>query len=80
MSEPTPELLNSISRDKHARARQMSPLQRLLAGPELYESFLGRYAMGLRQQHPDASAEQIQDLLMKRVAELQHKDRPDEHA
>lgn len=79
MSEPTPELLARIQADKLQQARGMTPLRRLLAGPELYDAFLERYAIGLRHQHPDADEQEIKAMVLKRVRELQQRDRADEY-
>ena len=79
MSEPTPELMDSIEREKRARAQTMSPLKRLLAGPELFDAFLVRHVAGLRHQHPEAEDQQLRAMLSKRVAEIQRKDRPNEY-
>lgn len=79
MSKPDPELLARIGRERIERARQMKPIDKLLAGPALFDAFLERHAWGLRHDHPDADDAAIRDMLMKRVRQLQEEGRDDEH-
>ena len=69
-----------IQREKSARAQAMSPLQRLLAGPRLFDAFLKRHALLIKHLQPDATEQQVREQLMQRVAQIHAKDRPDEHA
>jgi len=79
MSKPDPELLARIDRERIERSRQMKPIDKLMAGPELFDAFLERYTWGLRHDHPEADEATIRDMLMKRVRQLQEKDRDDEY-
>lgn len=67
MAEPTPELINAIYRDKLRAARQMSPEDRFLAGPRLFD-YACRITMdGIRSQHPDATEQRIREILRERL-------------
>ena len=65
--EPTQELIDELFRERVLR-RAMSPEEKLLAGPRLFE-FACRVARdGIRHQHPDATDEQVEEILLQRLA------------
>lgn len=65
--EPTQELVDEIYRAKVRAAREMTPEQRFLAGPRLFEWACEITRSGIRAQHPDASEEQVQEMLLRRL-------------
>ncbi len=64
---PTQELVDSIYREKVLRARGMSPGQRLDAGIELFEMSLNWMRTGIKHQFPDASEEEVEKHIQKRL-------------
>lgn len=62
------ELAKSIFRDKVRRAREIPPMNKLRAGPELFD-FVCRIARyGIRMQHPNADEAEVERLLDERLA------------
>jgi hypothetical protein len=68
--EPTQELADSIYRDRVLRARQMSPEEKLLAGPRLFARACRLMADGIRNEFPDADEPRVQEILCARLALL----------
>lgn len=68
--EPTKQLIDDLYREKVERARRMSPWEKLMAGPDLFDSACAWTKAGIRMQHPDADEERIRELLIERI-ELQ---------
>ena len=55
---------------KVRQARLMSQEERVLAGPRLFAGVCERMKEGLRDEQPDASDEEIHQLLLERLARL----------
>ncbi|MFQ5490803.1 MAG: hypothetical protein ACE5GE_08795 [Phycisphaerae bacterium] len=68
MAEPTPELIDQLYREEVLAARQMSPDEKLLAGPELFDFACDVTLDGIRAQHPDADDQQVREILRQRLA------------
>ena len=66
--EPTPELIETLLRDKIEAARRMSPESKLAAGAELFDLACELARSGIRMQHPDATEDQTQAMLRERLA------------
>ena len=65
--QPDQAVVDDLLRERVERARAMSPEEKLLAGPRLFERSCRIMADGLRHEHPEASEEQIQELLRQRL-------------
>jgi len=61
-------LADSIEREKIERARQMTPMEKFLAGPELFEQACALMRAGIRHQFPEADDEQVEAILAERLA------------
>jgi hypothetical protein len=66
--EPIKELADAIFRERVRRAREMSPEEKLMAGPRLFDMACKVMADGIRDQYPDADEEQVQKILRERLA------------
>lgn len=66
--EPTQALVDALHRDKLRAARQMSPADKLLAGPRLFDSVCRVMAAGIRSQFPDADEQRVREILRQRLA------------
>lgn len=65
--EPTDTLGDQLYRDEVLAARVMTPEEKLLAGPQLFD-FACRIALdGIRNQFPDADEQRIREILAERV-------------
>jgi hypothetical protein len=65
--EPTGTLGDQLYRDEVLAARAMTPEEKLLAGPRLFD-FACRIALdGIRNQFPDADEQRIRQILAERV-------------
>lgn len=64
---PSEDLINEVFLDKIRAAREMSVDQRLSAGGPLFDYACAAARMGIRLQHPSASAEQVEELLGERI-------------
>jgi len=67
MYEPTQQLIDELFLDKVRAARAMSPEDKLLAGPRLFERSCRIMLDGLRDENPDADDARLQDLLRERL-------------
>ncbi|HPM23664.1 MAG TPA: hypothetical protein PLP66_07135 [Phycisphaerae bacterium] len=65
--EPTPELIDDLLRDKALAARAMSPEDRFLAGPRLFELACEFVRAGIRRAHPEATEDEIAAMLRERL-------------
>ncbi len=72
MVAPTPELIDELFRDKVRQARRMTPEEKFLAGPRLFDYACRVARDGIRQQHPAASDERVTELLRQRIAIARH--------
>jgi hypothetical protein len=66
--EPTPELIDALYREKVAAARRLSPGEKLLAGPRLFDYACRITMAGIRHQHPDANEDRLREILRERLA------------
>ena len=65
--EPTGTLGDQLYRDDVLAARVMTPEEKLLAGPQLFD-FACRIALdGIRNQFPDVDEQRIRQILAERV-------------
>jgi hypothetical protein len=64
-------LTDELSREEVARARALSPEEKLLEGPRLFERACRVMADGIRHQHPDLDEEGVRTLVMVRLARVQ---------
>ncbi len=65
--EPTVTLGDQLYRDEVLAARAMTPEEKLLAGPRLFD-FACRIALdGIRNQFPDADEQRLRQILAERV-------------
>ena len=66
--EPTRELVDEIYRERVLRAREMSPEEKLLAGPRLFEMACRITMDGIRSQNPELDEARVRQILIKRLA------------
>jgi hypothetical protein len=67
---PTPELIDAIYRERVLQARRTPPEEKLLDGARLFD-FACRIARdGIRDQHPEANEQQVEEILRARLARL----------
>lgn len=57
--EPTRELIERLSAEEIARARTMTPEEKLLEGPRLFERACRVMADGIRHRHPRLDDEAV---------------------
>lgn len=69
--EPTRELIDDIFREKVLRARRMSPEEKLLDGPRLFDLACRIMMDGIRYQHPDADERRVREILRERLELLE---------
>ena len=72
--QPTQELIDQLRRDKIESARKMSPEQKLLTGPELFDLAVESVRTGIRMQHPGADDAAVEQLLRARLRLLHRRD------
>ena len=65
---PTRELIDELYRERVRRARETPPEEKLLDGPRLFAFACQVMADGIRHQYPDASENQVQQILTDRLA------------
>jgi hypothetical protein len=68
MSAPTPELVDALFREKIERARRMTPEDRFLEGPRLFDMASKWTKAGLRAQYPDKDETEVERLFRQRLA------------
>ena len=66
--QPTKELIDELYRERVLRARAMSPQDKLLAGPRLFDFACRVTADGIRARFPEADEEEVQKILRERLA------------
>ena len=67
MTEPTPELIRTIEREKIARAKTIPFGERAVLGLQLFDENCDQARSHIRHQHPDWSDEQVLAELERRV-------------
>lgn len=60
-------LADALYRERVLRARRVPPEERLLDGIRLYDQAVERMRMGVKLQHPTATEEEVERLLVKRI-------------
>ncbi len=70
--KPSKELIDDLFRKRVLRARRMSPEEKLLAGPRLFDSMCAIMRDGIRDERPDADEAEVERILRQRLA-LQRK-------
>ena len=70
----TAEEIRQLDQERMARARKMSPEQKLLAGPQLFALALESMRAGLRMRHPGAGEAEIRAMVRERLARMREKD------
>jgi hypothetical protein len=68
MNHESQPLADSLYWERVERARQLTPEQRLLAGPELFDYACTITLAALREQLPGASEMQLLEALRRRLA------------
>jgi len=68
--QPDRQLIHALEHDRVERARAMSPEDKLMAGPRLFEQACRVMADGIRDEHPEATEAEVQELLRARLALL----------
>jgi hypothetical protein len=61
------ELGEDIERERIARARRTPPLEKFLAGVELFEFSCELMAAGVRHQFPEADESQVAEIVRQRL-------------
>jgi hypothetical protein len=72
---PIRELSDSIFWSKVRRAREMPPVEKLLAGPRLFDYACRIMRDGIRAHHPEADDAEVTRLLRERLALQRRLDR-----
>ncbi len=65
--EPTKELIDAVYRDKVTAAREQTPAERFLSGPQLFDWACEIMRAGIRAQHPAADEDRVSQLLRERL-------------
>jgi hypothetical protein len=68
--QPSEEMLDDIRRERLARARRMSPEEKLVSGPRLFAVAVECMRAGIRLQYPEADQRRVQELVSQRIARL----------
>lgn len=76
---PTQQLIDEIFLDKIRSARQMTPEEKLLAGPRLFERSCRVMLDGLRDENPGADEDRLRQLLRERLALIRRLEGEDDH-
>jgi hypothetical protein len=62
--EPSRELVERLSAEEIARARAMTPEEKLLEGPRLFERACRVMADGIRHRHPELDEDAVRAQVM----------------
>lgn len=65
--EPMRALTDDLFRGEIARAREMSPEEKMRLAGELFDDVCERMRDGIRFQHPDADEARVEELLEERL-------------
>ena len=66
--DDTAELQRAILRDKIRRAREMTPGERMAAGPRLFDQAVMLMRAGIRAQKPECTDEEVDREVDRRLA------------
>lgn len=72
--DSTPGLIDEIRRARIERARQMHPIDKALAGADLFDAVRERMAWGVLLDDPNADEEQVQRIVRQRLAAQRERD------
>jgi hypothetical protein len=61
-------MLDELDREAIARSAKMSPEDKLLAGPRLFDQVCRVMRDGIRDEHPNADDETVEKILRERLA------------
>lgn len=70
MAETIQELADAIFLERVLRARRTPPEEKFLAGARLFDRSCRIMADGIRHEFPDANEQQVQEILVQRLALL----------
>lgn len=65
--QPTKELIDELRRSEIELARQRDPMEKMLAGAELFDVVCERLRWGIAMEMPDADEAVIEKVLRERV-------------
>jgi hypothetical protein len=68
-------LTEALYREEVLRARAMSPEDKLLEGPRLFDRACQLMADGIRHQYPDLDEDGVRALLVERLNTVRHAER-----
>jgi len=68
-------LTDALYREEVLRARAMSPNDKLLAGPRLFDQALRLMADGIRHEHPELTEDGVDALLRQRLDRIRELER-----
>lgn len=68
--KPDQKLIDDLYWQKVRAAQAMSPEEKLLAGPRLFERSCRIMADGIRSEFPEAEEDHVQEILRERLARL----------
>jgi hypothetical protein len=68
VSAQSPQLVDSLLRERILRSRRMSPEEKLLAGQRLFEYACEVTRAGIRNQYPNADESRVSEILRQRLA------------
>jgi hypothetical protein len=72
--QPTKELIDELYWERVQRARQMSPEDKLLAGPRLFDLTTKIMADGIRARFPEADDCRVQEILRDQLALIRRRE------
>ena len=65
--EPIEELARQLFRERVERAKREDPAEKMWAGPRLFAGVCDRMKDGIRWQFPQASEEEVMEILRQRI-------------
>jgi hypothetical protein len=68
--EPTQELIDDIYRERVLRARRMSPEEKFLAGPRMFDRECEIMRNEIRSERPEATEVEVEAILRQKLAIL----------
>ncbi len=74
MSKPSRELIDELRREKIERAKQMGPIDRILAGPDLFDYACWTTMLGIHSQNPGITDAQALNILRERLAKREKRE------
>jgi hypothetical protein len=68
--EPTQEFIDAMYREKVTRARAQKPEDKVFTGAELFEEVCNRIRIGIRNDRPNADADEVERIMKARFERL----------